>query len=124
MSFEAPKNEYTPEIKEPSVEDLNAAEDLIKEHPLLKDHPRVQQLLENNFVLEDGRQLDPGEFLANVLAVEEARATKIAEGELKEDLDSDPLNASEVDMVSRVIDSLVVHSDRPELEQQRDLRPN
>lgn len=51
----------------PTLEDLDAAKGLIEENEILKNHPRVQMLLENNFITEEGRQLDPGNFLASML---------------------------------------------------------
>ncbi len=48
-------------------EDLEAARQLIAEHPTLSENPRVQTLLENDFVLEDGSEVDAGNFLAAML---------------------------------------------------------
>lgn len=54
-------------VPTPTQEDINAALELIAENDELKNHPRVQQLIASNFITEDGRQLDPGNFLSRVL---------------------------------------------------------
>jgi len=64
MSFESPQENVKPV---PTQEDLQAADQLIAENELLAQNPRVQMLKENNFVTEDGRQLDAGNFLAAML---------------------------------------------------------
>ena len=64
MSFESPQENMKPV---PTQEDLQAADQLIAENELLAQNPRVQMLKENNFVTEDGRQLDAGNFLSAML---------------------------------------------------------
>jgi hypothetical protein len=64
MPFETPQENVK---LEPTQEDLQAADQLISENEILAQNPRVKMLQENNFVTEDGRQLDAGNFLAAML---------------------------------------------------------
>jgi len=67
MSLESPQTPQENLRNEPTQEDLQAADQLIIENELLEQNPRVKLLQENNFVTEDGRQLDAGNFLAAML---------------------------------------------------------
>lgn len=62
MAFETP---LTPIDR--SDEALEAAKELVAENKLLSENPRVQALMANEFITEDGRELDPGNFLASML---------------------------------------------------------
>lgn len=64
------KNEHIQII---SDEDLEAAKALIAEDERLSNHPRVRTLLANDFIAEDGRSIDAGNFLAAVLKSLEAK---------------------------------------------------
>lgn len=91
---ETSKVEITPT---PSQEDIIAALDLIEENPTLRNHPAVLKLIENNFITDDGRQLDPGNYLSDVLAkVNESMNTESAETTMQR--------------IDRIMNSIVVHS--------------
>lgn len=96
MTFETHNTPPTPKI--PTAEDIQAALELIKEDPTLMAHPRVQALVETDFITADGRQLDPGNFLA---AVKEA---------LEKEVQTEQTEPYEV-RVARIMDSLVVHGE-------------
>lgn len=46
---------------------FEAANQLIAENELLRNNPRIKALQENDFITEDGRELDPGDFIAKML---------------------------------------------------------
>ncbi len=92
------------ENNKPSQADLNSARDLIEENPLLRDNPRVQMLSDNDFVTENGRQLDPGDFIASMLDYIESGK-----------------NSGIVSLDDSIIEEcMVVHSRRPDIEGLRD----
>lgn len=76
-----------------SDEDMAAAVALIEEDERLKNHPRVKQLLANDFITEDGRSLDAGNFLAAVLKSLETKPT-----------------ANENEVTTVLAEAMVVHS--------------
>lgn len=78
----------------PPVEDIDAAAELIRDNDILRNNPRVMKLLENNFVTEDGRQLDPVNFLAAMLDYIETQ-----DGQVKPEL-----------LAAEIEEQMVVHS--------------
>lgn len=78
-----------------SEEAMKAARELIAENELLRDNERVQALAENDFVAENGRELDPGNFLASMLDYIEAQ---------------EPGTISREDLTAAVERTLVEHS--------------
>lgn len=76
------------EIPQPTSEDLQIAEDLINEDEVLRKNERVKQLLENEFVTEDGRQLDPGNFLAAMLDFIKTQSGSVTDEQLDAELET------------------------------------
>jgi len=105
MSFESTQNFQN--IPTPSPEDIQAALELIEEDQELRSHPRVTALIESDFVTENGRQLDPGNFLA---AVKEALAKERPSEE----------TGSYQERIDRVMSAMVVHSKTWEAERKLD----
>ncbi len=85
--------------EKPSVtpEDIEAAIELIKERPELRDNPRVKALVEREFVTEDGRQLDPGEFLSKML-------------DHLESMDNEPEPLTPAERMKKIEDAMVVYA--------------
>ncbi len=50
----------------PTERDFRSADELIAENPILANSPEVKELVENLWI-KDGRQIDPGNFLAALL---------------------------------------------------------
>lgn len=92
---------------EQTEQDLDAARQLIEENPVLRDNPRVQFLAENDFVTEDGRQLDAGNFLASMLKYLESQ--------------SGAVGAEQLD--AAISENMVTHSLPPTIESQSENRP-
>jgi hypothetical protein len=90
MSFENP-------IPPISQADYEAARELIERDEALKRHPRVQELLANDFIDHDGRQIDAGNFLAAVKNAQEAQPTEAPE--------------AFTDRIDRILDAMVIHSE-------------
>ncbi|PIZ54516.1 hypothetical protein COY24_03515 [Candidatus Uhrbacteria bacterium CG_4_10_14_0_2_um_filter_41_21] len=92
------QNEVISKTPTPSQEDIESALELISEDEVLKSNPRVLKLVETGFITEDGRQLDPGNFLTAV----------------KEALANEPLIEEKTEMyedrVNRIMNAMVVHS--------------
>lgn len=95
-------NKNIQEIATPSPDDIEAALALIDEDHELKNHPRVQALISTDFVTEDGRQLDPGNFLA---AVKEA---------LSREPETESTESYEA-RIARIMDAMVTHSNLTQL---------
>ena len=100
MSFETPNPAEAPFDR--SEEAMIAARELIEENELLRDNPRVKALEENNFLTEDGRELDPGNFLAAMIDFIGAQETGAVSRE---------------DIAEAVERNMVLHSRPSELEQ-------
>ena len=108
MSPESISN--TPKETVNSYDDLTAARELIAGNEVLRTNPRVVALSENDFVTEDGVEVDAGNFLTAILAyIEESGDTKTITTD---------------DIATALESSGVVHSRAPELEQQVEERPN
>ena len=71
---ESQPGESTTEKIDRSPEAFEAARELAAEHPLLKHNAALNKLFENNFVTPSGKELDPGNFLAEMLAYLEGSA--------------------------------------------------
>jgi hypothetical protein len=89
------------ERPEVTQDDIEAALKLIDERPELKENARVQALIARDFVTEDGRQLDPGDFLNSMLQSLEV-------------IDNEPEPLSATERMKRIEEAMVVHS-RPTL---------
>lgn len=106
MPIENFSNAQIPPIDR-SESSFAAAQQLISENSVLANNPRVQKLAENDFVTEDGIELDPGNFLAKML-------------EFISMQDGGVISPEEV---SQAVET-VQHSLRPELESMIENRPN
>lgn len=95
--------EGAPGSNEVTRADIEAANQLVAENKLLKDSPRVKALMENDYVTEDGRQLDPGEFISKMLKFIESQ----------DGVDQTVLG-------SMVEQTMAVHSTPPEAERKLD----
>lgn len=72
----------------PTIADLQAADELIAENAILAGNPRVKYLQENNFVTEEGRQLDAGDFLSAMLNFLQTQGVDATTADLDQALDS------------------------------------
>ena len=97
---------------EQTEQDLDAARQLIEKNPVLRDNSRVQFLAENDFVTEDGRQLDAGNFLASMLKYLESQSGESQSGAV----DAEQLDAA-------ISENMVTHSLPPTIESQSENRP-
>lgn len=108
MSLENPQsNSHEASAVDRSDAAFAAAEQLIAENPLLADNPRVKALAENDFILEDGTKLDPGNFLAKMVDY----------------LEMQNGGAVTQEEISHAVET-VIHSMPPELESMVEDRPN
>lgn len=103
MSLEDLKQ--APKDNLPTERDFQAADELIAENSILANSPEVKELVENLWI-KDGRQIDPGNFLAALLDF------------LATSQNPEPLVLSEV--IKR---NLVTHSLTTNLENQIENRP-
>jgi len=108
-SNEANPAEITPAMDR-SEEAMTAASELVRENEILASNSRVQELLANGFHNDEGEPLDPGNFLAAMLAYIETQQTA------GEEVSQDDV----AERVARLEESLVAHSARPEVEAQRE----
>ena len=99
----APNPAGNESVPVPSEADFEAAQQLVEENELLRNNPRVQMLVENDFVTEEGRQLDPGNFLHSMLAYLESQQADVTQEQLSAAVD-------------RKVEEGIVHSRDPEEE--------
>lgn len=77
MPFES-QNNHREILSDRSEEAMQAARELIEENEMLNNNSRVKALSDNNFITEDGRELDPGNFIAAMLNYIESQETGTA----------------------------------------------